>query len=105
MASAAEYRQYARGCLEWADKAENEAERKHFLSIARDTQDCDTLALQLKLDELIFPPWGSLALGKTKSLIDEPHSAIEGPTTVTDRRAEVSRRTRSATRWQVTQSI
>jgi hypothetical protein len=35
MASAAEYRQYARECLEWADKAENEAERKHFLSMAR----------------------------------------------------------------------
>jgi hypothetical protein len=35
MATAAEYHQYARECLEWADEAESEDQRKHFLGMAR----------------------------------------------------------------------
>ena len=35
MATAAEYHQYARECLQWADEAESEAQRKHFLGMAR----------------------------------------------------------------------
>jgi hypothetical protein len=35
MATAVEYHQYARECLHWADEAEFEDQRKHFLGMAR----------------------------------------------------------------------
>jgi len=35
MATAVEYHQYARECLHWADEAESEDQRKHFLGMAR----------------------------------------------------------------------
>jgi hypothetical protein len=35
MATADEYHQYARECLQWASEAENEEQRKNFLAMAR----------------------------------------------------------------------
>ena len=35
MATAVEYHQYARECLHWADEAESEDQRNHFLGMAR----------------------------------------------------------------------
>jgi hypothetical protein len=36
MATADEYRQYAKECLQWADEAKTDDERRSFLDMARD---------------------------------------------------------------------